>query len=171
MADNTFVRSVHDLSQAAWFGGALMGAVAIEAAARAAPDPTAVADAAWSTWHPVSNSAIVAHLVAGLGLTWANKGRIAGQRNAATVTAAKTGITLAALGVEAHSRRLGRELSETADEGSDVERQEREQALRRSQWALVALTGAVIAIGARMGEQQRPSQFAAGIADRLLPNR
>lgn len=172
MADNTYLRVVHDLTQAAWFGGALMGAVSIDAAASAADrNATHIADAAWSSWHPISTTAIATHLVAGLGLTYANKGRIAAQREAATVTAIKTGLTLAAVGMEAYTRRLGRELSDQTDDGSSTERSQRERALRRSQWALVALTGAVIAVGARMGEQQRPTQLVSGIADRLLPNR
>lgn len=161
MADNTFLRVVHDLSQAAWFGGALRGAIETDTA----PDP------ARSGWQPITNAAIAAHLAAGLGLTFANKGRITIQRGAATVTAVKTGLTVAALGMELYSRRVAGEPSELADDGSTDRQEARERASKMSRWSLVALTGAVIAVGARMGEQQRPSQLAAGISDRWLPFR
>jgi len=37
---NTFVRSLHDLGAAAWFGGSLMGALGVNGAAAEVRDPT-----------------------------------------------------------------------------------------------------------------------------------
>jgi hypothetical protein len=43
--------------------------------------------------------------------------------------------------------------------------------LKALQWAIPALTGAVLVVNARMGEQQRPAQVALGMVQRLLPGR
>lgn len=178
--DNTLTRSIHDVTQAAWFGGALMGAVSIPATRRAVGDArqgVRVADEAWTAWQPISTTAIATHLVAGLGMTWANKGRLAAEAGATRTTLLKTGLTLAAVGTDAWARRLGADLSDevealpagtaqprtSADERSDATRKR----LRVAQWATVALTGAVIALGARMGEQQRPRTLVRGVAERL----
>lgn len=178
--DNTLTRTIHDVTQAAWFGGALMGAVSIPAARRAVADErrgVQVADEAWMAWQPISTTAIATHLIAGLGLTWANKGRLAAEAGAKRTTLAKTGLTFAAMATDAWSRRLGAELSDEVDAlpsgpaTARPEYAERTDATRRrlriAQWSTVALTGAVIAVGARMGEQQRPRSLARGIADRL----
>jgi hypothetical protein len=39
--------------------------------------------------------------------------------------------------------------------------------LRYLQWALPALTGAIVVLGAQQGEQQRPSQVLAGLGTTL----
>jgi hypothetical protein len=48
---NTIVRSLHDLGGAAWFGGALMGAVGVNGGSKDVKDPAeraAVAAAGWA---------------------------------------------------------------------------------------------------------------------------
>ena len=52
-----------------------------------------------------------------------------------------------------------------------VPRQLKEQALRLCQWVIPALTGAVLVLNARMGEQQRPAQITGGLLGRLRPGR
>jgi len=50
---------------AAWFGGSLMGAVAVNGASRDVKDPAeraAVATAGWARWTPFAVAAIGAHL-------------------------------------------------------------------------------------------------------------
>ena len=119
---NTVVRSMHDLGLAAWFGGTLAGAIAVNGAAACVSDPNQrlhVANAGWARWTPVNLAAISAHLVGGAGLLLANKGRVAAQRGVGASTAAKAALTIAALGVTAYSRVLGRKL-EQAD-GAPVE--------------------------------------------------
>jgi putative copper export protein len=39
------------------------------------------------------------------------------------------------------------------------------------QWVIPVLTGAVLVVNARMGEQQRPTQVSKGLVWRLLPGR
>lgn len=178
--DNTLVRSIHDLTQAAWFGGALMGAIAIDAAAKTMPDEAArvdAANAAWTAWQPVSTAAIATHLLAGLGMTYANKGRLAAQPGALRTTMVKTGLTFAAVALDAYARRLGAEVSEhepvtsaedpTAPAPVSDHRGSLRRKLKAAQWGVVGLTGAVIVVGAQMGEQQRPRTLVRGIADRL----
>lgn len=179
MADDTVIRTVHDLTQAAWFGGALMGAVGVEAASRAVPDRrwrVGIADAAWSAWQPVSTTAIAAHLLAGMAMTYENKARLSSESGALKVTVAKTAVTIGAVAADAYARRLGAEVSRHADAAvsateatasADEATETAQRRLRWAQWAVVGLTGAMIAIGARMGEQQRPTQLARGIAERF----
>jgi hypothetical protein len=79
---NTVIRSLHDLGLAAWFGGSLAGAVAVNGAAADLPDPTTrlrVANAGWARWTPVNAIAIGAHLIGGTGLLRANRGRVSNQ--------------------------------------------------------------------------------------------
>src|ERR687896_1818463 len=98
---NTVARSLHDIGLAAWFGGSLMGAIGVNGAAAEAESPSErskVANAGWARWTPVNLAAIAAHLWGGVMLTLANKGRITGQRGVASTSAAKTLVTLAALG-------------------------------------------------------------------------
>jgi hypothetical protein len=178
--DDTITRTIHDVSQAAWFGGALMGAISIPATRRAAGDAQQgirIADEAWTAWQPVSTTAIATHLIAGAGMTWANKGRLTAQAGAKRTTALKTGLTLAAMATDAWARRLGSALSDEVDRDTAGTAQPRPEAderadatrkrLRLAQWATVALTGAVVALGARMGEQQRPRNLVRGLTDRL----
>jgi hypothetical protein len=164
-ADNTVSRSLHDLGLATWFGGSLMGAVGLNGAAADVEEPRQrlrVANAGWNRWTPVNLAGIAAHLVGGTVLLGANKGRVAGQRGVASATVAKTALTGAALAATAWSRALGAKLE-------DVAKTQRQ--LKVLQWVIPALTGAVLVLNARMGEQQRPAQVAGGLLGRLRPGR
>jgi hypothetical protein len=173
---NTVVRSMHDLGLAAWFGGTLAGAVAVNGAAADVSDPKQrlhVANAGWARWTPVNLAAIAAHLIGGAGLLFANKGRVAAQRGVGASTAAKAGLTIAALGVTAYSRVLGKML-EQAD-GAPVEGgtdfvpdtpahvAKAQQQLKVAQWLVPALVGGIAVLNSVEGEQQRPSQQLPGI--------
>ena len=183
-ADNTVSRSLHDLGLATWFGGSLMGAVGLNGAAADVKEPTQrlrVANAGWNRWTPVNLAGIAAHVVGGTVLLGANKGRIAGQQGVAQATVAKTALTGAALAATAWSRALGAKLNqagEVAVEGGtdpgghtpeDVAKAQRQ--LKVLQWVIPALTGAVLVLNARMGEQQRPAQVTGGLLGRLRPGR
>jgi len=176
---NTFVRSLHDLGLAAWFGGSLMGAVALNGAANDITDEkdrARVAASGWARWSPVAAAAIGAHAVGGLGLLVANRRRVAAQSGVTANTAVKTVLTGAAIGATAYSARLGARVAQAgripADGGAipgeqtpdDVARAQ--QQLRYAQWAIPALTGVLVVLGALQGEQQRPAQVAAGLAAR-----
>jgi hypothetical protein len=184
MADqSTTSRSLHDLGLAAWFGGSLMGAVGLNGATGELRDPTAagrVANAGWARWTPVNLAAITAYLVGSVGLIDANKGRLAAQQGAASVNATKSAVTVAALLVTAWARLRGRTLRKVeqtsgmpADDATTPVPQTPEKAakaqrsLRRLQWLIPALTGTLLVLNAKAGEQQRPAAVARGVWGRL----
>jgi hypothetical protein len=192
---NSVARSLHDLGLAAWFGGSLMGAVGVNGASEEVADPKdriRVANAGWGRWTPVNLVAIVLHFIGGLQLIRGNRGRIAGQQGVARTTALKTGVTLAAAGATAYSRILGQKVMDaeadaarhTPTEGGleassavepgpttpeDVAKAQRQ--LRIFQWVIPLLTGIVLIINARMGEQQRPQSVTEGLLERLTSGR
>jgi hypothetical protein len=194
-SDQTFARSLHDLGAAAWFGGALMGVVGLQGAAAAMPDDegVSVADIGWQRWRPWKTAAIATHVAGSLSLLWGNKGRLAGQRGAMATNLAKTGVFVAALGADLYAASLGRRVAqhrsasaEVALESSgdgpsadalterdpstagDLEQlEDTQRRLRVVQWAVPALTGLNIALAAKMGEQQRPTNLLSGLAERL----
>ena len=172
---NLFIRSLHDLGAAAWFGGSLMGAVALNGASKDVSDPTErakVAASGWARWSPVAAVAIGAHLVGGAGLVLAHRDRIRNQAGVGANSAVKTVVTVAALATTAYSGVLGAKLSQAPDvhaEGGtvpgdatpdDVARTQ--QQLRILQWATPVLTGVLVVLGAQQGEQQRPGQQLVG---------
>ena len=182
--NNTVARSLHDLGLAAWFGGSLMGAAGLNGAAAAVQDPTQrlrVANTGWARWTPLNLAGIAAHLAGGAVLTGANKGRLAGQQGVATASTVKAALTVAALGTTAYARVLGKKLERAGDvpvEGGttpnpatpqDVARAQRQ--LTALQWVIPVLTGAVLVVSARMGEQQRPTQVTKGLMGRFFPSR
>jgi hypothetical protein len=183
-ADNTVSRSLHDLGLATWFGGSLMGAVGLNGAAAEVEEPKQrlrVATAGWNRWTPVNLAGITAHVAGGLILLGANKGRVASQQGVAQATVVKTALTGAALAATAWSRALGAKLNEAGevpveggtdpsiDTAEDVAKAQRQ--LKVLQWVIPALTGAVLVLNARMGEQQRPAQVTGGLLGRLRPGR
>ena len=183
-ADNTISRSLHDLGLATWFGGSLMGAVGLNGAAADVEEPKQrlrVANAGWNRWTPVNLAGIAAHLAGGAVLLGANKDRVASQQGVASATVVKTALTGAALAATAWSRVLGAKLDQAGEvpvEGStdpsgdtpdDVAKAQRQ--LKVLQWVIPALTGAVLVLNARMGEQQRPAQVTGGLLGRLRPGR
>jgi hypothetical protein len=183
--DNTVARTLHDLGLAAWFGGSLMGATGVNGAAAVVQDPSQrlrAANSGWARWTPLNLAGIAAHLAGGAVLTGANKGRLAGQQGVAATSTVKTALTVAALGVTGYARVLGKKLERAGDvpvEGGttpnsatpdeDVARAQRQ--LTALQWVIPVLTGALLVVNARMGEQQRPTQVTGGLVRRLLPRR
>jgi hypothetical protein len=181
MARITVARSLHDLGLGAWFGGALMGAVGLNGAAAAAADKNdraRLASVGWAKWAPVNAAAIAAHLAGGALIVQSNKGRIAGQKGVAGWTIAKLGLTGAAAAVTAVSgfngakaAKAGPVPAEGATEPGDQTPAEAADALKRLkllQWAIPALTGAIVVVNVIMGEQQRPAEVAKGTGKRLV---
>ena len=173
---NTIIRSLHDLGAAAWFGGSLMGAVAVNGASKDVSNPlerAKVASSGWARWTPFSAAAIGAHLVGGAGLL-AHRDRVRGQAGVGANTAAKTVLTAAALATTAYSGVLGAKLAKTAGDDTYTEGGTTpseatpddvasiQQQLRILQWATPVLTGALIVLGAQQGEQQRPPARVRG---------
>ena len=191
---NTLARTMNDVGLAAWFGGSLFGAVGLNGASSEVSDPTdraRVANAGWGRWTPVNAAAIGAHLLGAAQLTRANKGRMIGQQGVGSAGALKAGLTAAALGATGYSRVLGQKVMEaeakeaqtsfgsdglpvadattpTPETSEDAAKAQRQ--LKLLQWAIPALTGALLVVNARMGEQQRPTEVARGILGRYTPN-
>jgi hypothetical protein len=183
-ADNTVSRSLHDLGLATWFGGSLMGAVGLNGAAAQVEEPEQrlrVASSGWNRWTPVNLAGIAAHVAGGLILLGANKGRVASQQGVGQATVVKTALTGAALAATAWSRALGARLDEAGEvsveggtepsDGTPEDVAKAQRQLKVLQWVIPALTGAVLVINARMGEQQRPAQVSGGLLGRLRPGR
>lgn len=180
-------RSLHDVGLAAWFGGSLMGAIGLNGATREVSSPIEagrVANAGWRRWTPVNAAAIGAHLLGGLGLVNANKGRLVAQRGAGSVNAVKASLTVAALAATGYSGLLQRKLR-TAEQTSGMPAQDAttpipqtppeaadaQRKMKRLQWIIPALTGALIVMNAKAGEQQRPAAVARGLWERATSNR
>jgi hypothetical protein len=172
---NTIIRSLHDVGAAAWFGGALMGAVGVNGAAAAVREPrdrARVASVGWAKWSPVNAAAIAAHLFGGASILYANRKRAKYQTGVRANTATKILATGAALGATAYSGALGAKVaqgdghhahgatdpsSQTPEDVATAQRQ-----LRILQWVLPVLTGTIVILGAQQGEQQRPGQILSG---------
>jgi hypothetical protein len=172
---NTLIRSMHDLGAAGWFGGSLMGAVALNGASKDVSNPferSKIAADGWARWAPVSAVAIAAHLLGGGALLLAHRGRVRSQSGVGANTALKTALTAAALGTTAYSGLLGVKLGKAGDvhtEGgtapSDATPDDVagiQQRLRVLQWATPILTSALVVLGAQQGEQQRPGEQIRG---------
>lgn len=181
MARNTISRSMHDVGLAAWFGGTLANAVALNPAAAYAGDDSAtgrVANEGWARWTPVNAAAIGAHLVGSLGQLAGNRDRLRIQDGVASMAIVKTALTAAALGATAYSRTLGNKVSEqrnvptqsgtqpSSATPTDVAKAQKQLAML--QWAVPALTGALVVVTSFAGEQQRAAEMHKGIAARLL---
>ncbi|TDD26768.1 hypothetical protein E1218_12455 [Kribbella turkmenica] len=181
MARNTLARSMHDVGLAAWFGGTLANAVALNAAAAQADDPArkgAVANVGWDRWTPVNAAAIGSHLIGSVGQLAGNAPRVAGQRGVGSMVMVKTALTVMALGATAYSRALGKKVSaqtdvpaESGTEPASTTPDDVASAQRRLamlQWAVPALTGALVVVSAFAGEQQRASEVHKGFMSRII---
>lgn len=174
MGTNTLSRSLHDVGLAAWFGGTLANAVALNTAAGEAGGPSSagrVANTGWDRWTPVNAVAIGLHLVGSVGQLAGNRDRVRSQRSVAGMALVKGAVTAAALGVTAYSRVLGKKVAAQTDvpvtSGTqsstltppDVASAQRQ--LRALQWAVPALTGSLVAVSSYAGEQQRQTTAEA----------
>ncbi len=177
---NTVARSLHDIGLASWFGGSLMGATGLNGAASEVDDPrqrARVANAGWDRWTPINLGSIAAHVAGGAMLIAANRGRLVSQRGVAGQSVAKSALTGVALGATAYARVLGRKVKENGDvpveggtspsETTPPEVANAQKQLSTLQWAIPALTGALLIHNAYMGELQRPQAVASGLLGRL----
>jgi hypothetical protein len=174
---NTFIRSLHDIGLAAWFGGTLMGAVGLNGATAKAKDPTErlrLSSLGWAKWAPVQLVALAAHGIGGVGLIAGNKGRLATQPEARTNTIVKIVVTGLAGASSLYSGLLGRKIAAHAEEGAvgvtepgDTTSEELAKAQRTQkvlQWVTPVLTAVLLVLAAQQGEQQRP---VAGLLGKL----
>jgi hypothetical protein len=172
---NTLAHFLHDAGLAAWFGGSLMGAVGVNGAAADVDDPrqrARVANAGWSRWTPINALAIGAHLFGGAQLLKQNKARVKTQQGVLANTNIKMGLTAAALGATGYARITGQKMIKAGDvpvaggtaalPSTPPAVAKAQKQLKALQWAIPALTGAIIASSALHEEQQRPSEVAKG---------
>lgn len=152
---STTIRATHLVTNAAWFGGSLMGAVGLNPAARqGGADTIKVAGTGWERWGPVQGAAIGAHLLTGVGIVVDNRRRVLVHPPTTTAVAAKTVLTGVALGSTAWAWQSGKRLGDTAP----TDRAQRERQRRRLswlQWVTPAATGGLLVLDAYLGEQQR----------------
>jgi hypothetical protein len=177
---HTALRSMHDLGLAAWFGGSLMGAVGVNGAAAQVSDTSKrlpTASAGWARWRPFSAAAIGTHLVGAAGELVKESPRVMAQSGVGRMTAIKTGLTAAALSASGYSGLLGRKLEKANGVPVDGPTEPNHQTppdvaaaqrqMKLLQWAIPALTGALIVVTAYAGEQQRPGQVFQGMIGRM----
>jgi hypothetical protein len=173
---HTFIHFLHDAGAAAWFGGSLMGATSLNAAAAELDDPrqrARASTAGWSRWAPVNATAVAAHLVGGAGLLLTDSHRIATQEGVGRSTAIKTLATGAALGTAVWSAALNRKMAAAGDvpvqgstepgAGTPPDVAKTQQQLKLVQWLNPLVSGTVIALGAWHEEQQRTAQVVPGV--------
>lgn len=158
MQATTLLRMAHDMSLAAWFGGACMGAIGLNSATIEIDDHTQrtrVANAGWFSWAPVAGTAIVAHTgsAAALGRYgrsdtgepgWCAPARTALSLGAAAATAV-TGIAGRRV-VRAGDVPVATAVTPIEATPADVARAQR--MLRLAQWLIPAFTGALWVVNA-----------------------
>ncbi|WP_375488508.1 hypothetical protein [uncultured Jatrophihabitans sp.] len=179
MKTDTLSRSMHDVGLAAWFGGTLANAVALNAAAGAAGSPRdagAVANAGWNRWTPVNAAAIGVHLAGSVGQLAGNRDRLRAQHGVGQMALVKTGMTIAALGATAYARAQGAKIAAAGNPPMHDGTREQPQApgdvagaarqLTALQWLIPALTGGLIVVSSFAGEQQRPAAVLSGLRRR-----
>ena len=167
----TSVRALHLVTNAAWFGGSLMGAVGLNPASQEGDTSTEraeIADRGWTSWGPVQGGAIGLHLLTGIAILADNRRRTVSHTPTTAADVAKTALTGAAIAASAaayvNGARLG-EARERADDDAVARRRSHElsQRLRWLQWATPLTTGGLLVLDAYLGEQQRG---VAGLLDR-----
>jgi hypothetical protein len=170
------IHLLHDLGAATWFGGSLMGATSLNAAAAQLDDPSQrsrISTAGWSRWAPVNAAGLGAHLVGGAGLLITDWDRVRNQEGVGRSTAIKTAVTGVGLGVAAWSAALNRKMAaagavpvQGATEpgaGTPPDVAKTQQQLKLVQWLNPLVSGAIIALGSWHEEQQRPAQVLPGL--------
>lgn len=167
---STAVRATHLVTNAAWFGGSLMGAVALNPAARRADterERVEVSGTGWERWGPVQGAAVGLHLLTGLAIVADNRNRVLAHPPTTAAVVAKTAVTGAAIASSAAAYYYGARLGDASGEDGhprDPEAAEEARAtLAWLQWATPAFTGVMLVLDAALGEQQRG---AAGLLDR-----
>ncbi|MDT0212732.1 hypothetical protein Q9R29_02440 [Rothia sp. ARF10] len=168
---STTVRATHLVTNAAWFGGSLMGAVGLNPAAREGDDErerAQILDRGWNEWGPVQGAAIGLHLVSGLGILADNRRRTVLHPPTTAAVVLKTALTGAAVAASGAAYVNGARLGEAqeraaADAAARRRRDELVARMRWLQWATPVATGALLVLDAYLGEQQRG---AAGLLDR-----
>jgi hypothetical protein len=135
-ASATALRALRDLGGSAWFGGALMGAAGLNAAADRAGaemDRDEVVSAGWAAWGPIFRAAVAAHVLGSVA-------ELVRTRRAGA--AVGLGFTAAALGAQAGTMVLGG-------------RKDAQDTVHALEWAIPALVAGSVVAGAAT-DRSRP---------------
>ncbi len=183
-------QAVHDLGNALWFGGAVMGVAGVNksgADLQQGIDRVRVASSAWSRFGPVEWAGIAATVVADARLASTSKQRLVAQEGFAVLVTAKTAVTWAGIAATAYATYTGRKVGQAAEaavaaKGSvevqdasiptgatppDLARWQRRQ--RTSQYLVPLFAGASIVLASSITQATRPAATARGVLGRLLP--
>lgn len=168
---STAVRATHLLTNAAWFGGSLMGAVALNPAAQqgnSGRERAQISDAGWTRWGPIQGGAIALHLLSGLAIVADNRHRTLLHPPTRAAVVAKSALTVAAVAATGAAYLNGARLGKALEKGPSDTRMKGEAAnlsrrLRWLQWATPVATAGLLILDAFLGEQQRGP---AGLLDR-----
>jgi hypothetical protein len=130
MDSSTVLRTLHDVGGAAWFGGSLMGATGLNAAADAASpeERERVVTAGWERWAPLARAALAAHVLGSVGL-------LATRRDRGSLL--RLALTTAAVGATAGTAKLG------ADPATPP------STMHKLEWAIPVLLAGVVALGGK----------------------
>lgn len=168
-------RMAHDLGLAAWFGGATMGAVAVNAATREVEEHTQrlrVADAAWFRWAPVVAVAMAAHFAGAAALPRLSS---AGTRRGGPppLTVLRTVLSVGAVLATAETGWSGRRVVAAGDvpvatavqpiADTPVEVARAQRRLRVAQWLVPAFTAGIAVVNAIQHEADRRGPVLAGV--------
>lgn len=171
-------RISHDVGLAAWFGGTLANAVALNAAAGAVRDPGEagrVSNVGWDRWTPVNAAAIGVHLAGSAAQLIDNRSRLGTQSGVGAMAITKAALTAGALAATGWSRLAGRVVSTDTDVAVNSATDPHpatppkvaaaQKRLTVLQWVVPALTGALVVVSAFAGEQQRPAAVLDGLTN------
>lgn len=173
---STSVRATHLVTNAVWFGGALVAATSSAESRSAGGSPPGHApghDRARTRWDRVETSAIGLHLLSGLGIVADNRRRVVLHPPTTGAVVAKTVLTGGALALTVASRRdhaaVGRP-GRSSDSGvpSGRRRGDEPTPQRWLPWAICATTSGLLVLDAYLGEQQRGTAGALDRPVRLL---
>lgn len=163
-------RVAHDLGLAAWFGGACMGAVGLNAATREVDDPTQrsrVANAGWFRWAPFTALSISGYLFGGLVLRRGPQGlrQFASRRSTPVADIVQSVLTLIALAATLESGRSGREMVRGGDvpvatavqpiSATPPEVAQAQRRLRVVQWVMPVAVGGILVVNALRTDRYR----------------
>jgi hypothetical protein len=157
----------HDVALAAWFGGAWMGAVALNGATIEVDDHTQrtrVANAGWFRWAPIAGATLCTHVAAAVARGRLSVGPV-DTRVPAGLRHTRTAITALAVAATAETGLSGQRVVRAGDvpvatavrpiaaTPDDVARAQRR--LRVAQWLVPALTGSLWVLDAVMDRAGR----------------
>jgi hypothetical protein len=172
--------ALHDIGLATWFGGSLMGATGLNAAASLLDDPrerARISTRGWSRWAPVNAAGLAAHLLSAGVILVNDWPRVRTQEGVGRSSAIKTGLTVAGLGVANWSMALNRKMAAARDvpvagatdpgvmTPPDVARIQRQ--LKLVQVLNPLISGAIVGVTSWQAEQMRGTQVAKGVLRRL----